>query len=1000
MPGPDRQPPVWRLFIGGLTLALAGAAPLVALELLYTLLLLQPVFHDADLVLFAVSLSLTLLGAAAALGLVEGLVAVILAWHVRRWRPRRLGPRCWASALAALGASPLLAWAAVVLFSGRAARELPGHDLIVAGVVILGTALVWGVAVLLLWLRAHLRRQGGGGRATVSTLALAGLGTLLYVVDHRVFPGLYSGLHGVLAVGAFASFQAAMMMLATRWTLPGASRRLWWITPILCGACLLGGAWGAQALKTSPSLRYLAVEHTAIQRKLVILARRLGLELEIEHIPAAVTEDSPTVEQALRPGPRLPGANLVLITVDALRADHMGVYGHGRHTTPNIDAWARRATVFERAYCPTPHTSFSLTSILTGRHMYAVTGGEHATSADVLRRHGYRTAAFFPPAVFFVDRNRFASFENRRFGFEHVVYDRADAQRRVDQAITFLRLAPRGKPFFIWLHLFDPHEPYRRHPRHDFGPRAIDRYDSEIAHVDRHLGRLLACLSRDHPRNAVALTADHGEAFGEHGLHYHGSALYEEQIRVPAVVMVPGVQARRVRGAVHSLDLPVTLLALAGVPIPSHERGTDLGPYLMGEPPQSLPPVFSEIRSKKAVIDGNLKLIHDTTFSFSELYDLERDPKELRNLAGRMPEVVATLRGKMLRWLGATAETLDDPRLVHRLLERARNRDRGAIPALEELTRRGAPHVRREAVRLLVELRARTALEDLVDAREDPDPQLRTDATIGAALAGHSESLADVRRMLQTGTLTSMRRRSALLALAAAGDRTVAAELAHMLREEDDLFERNELIRVLGRLGDPVASDALRRQLTTFRTRRHAMQALGRVRDRGSVPLLVAALTRDAYVNWRSTAAEALGRIGDRSAVPALQGAVLGEIEPAVVTVALKSLDRLRGLPVPGTHGLRRPARWTCRRKWCQLRSGMRCQRGQELMLVLAHPPQSGLVIRCGTWQTHVSPVLDQERTEWATVIPLDADGALVLEAGEPIRHLAVRQPPAVAGIK
>lgn len=974
----------------GAVLGLCSGVLLAAAELTHTLLVHRPVFHDdGDLPSFVASVVLLLGAAAVVLGAVEGLLGFGIGWLVRLRPASRPGPRGRVALVAAALAAPLLLWLAAESSTGRVASQLPGRRWMIVVVTLAGAGAVGLVALAVLGLTARRRLAG-----VASALALA-VGLVLYLADHRILAGLYPAAHVGLALAAFGCVQVGVALLAARWPpSPRLSRALL----LCCVPAVLGGAWGLHALAASPTLRYLAVEHTTIQHKLVDLARHLGLPLELERIPAAVTEESPAIDQELRPGPRLPGANLLLISIDALRADHMGIYGYRRNTTPSIDAWARRATVFERGYCPTPHTSFSLTSLLTGRHVYALTR-DHATIADVLRRRGYRTAAFFPPAVFFVDHERFSGFEARRFGFQHSVYDRADAARRVDQVIAFLerqRATRPRRPFFVWVHIFDPHEPYRRHPQHDFGRRSLDRYDSELAWSDRHVGRLLAHVGRHHRRTVVALTADHGEAFGEHGQHYHGSALFEEQIRVPVIVQVPGVPPRRVQGAVHTFDLPGTLMSIVGVPARPRLRATDLGPYILGEPPESLPPVFSEIRSKKAIIDGHLKLIHDTTFGFSELFDLSADPGERRNLAGRDPETIAHLRGKMLRWLGATSETLDDPTLVARLLERARRRDRGTIPALEELTRRGAPAERREALRLLVELRARTALDEHLEAREDADPEVRADATIGAALAGDHESISAVRRMLRRGQqLSPLRRRSALLALAATGDRSVAAELSRMLREEDDLYERNELVRALGRLGDPVAADALRAQLTSLRTRRHALQALGLVRDRGAVPLLASALGQDPYLNWRVAAATSLGQIGDRSAIPALQRAVKQDPEPEVVRASVRALDALRGLPVPDLVRPPRPPRWACEAALCRIETGLECRPRHELVLLLAAPPQIPLLIRCGrSVQAAVGPGRSPRRG-WTAVVSLEASGPLALEGrapGPPIRYLATRE--------
>jgi len=130
--------------------------------------------------------------------------------------------------------------------------------------------------------------------------------------------------------------------------------------------------------------------------------------------------------------------NLLLITVDALRADHLGLHGYERPTSPTVDQWARQAVVFERAYCPVPHTSFSITSLMTGKHFYSTADTEHPMLASVARQAGYHTAGFYPPAVFFIDRERFEVFEHNRLGFEHAELGFPHAATRVDQVINYL----------------------------------------------------------------------------------------------------------------------------------------------------------------------------------------------------------------------------------------------------------------------------------------------------------------------------------------------------------------------------------------------------------------------------------------------------------------------------------------------------------------------------------------------------------------------------------
>src|SRR5206468_621273 len=132
-------------------------------------------------------------------------------------------------------------------------------------------------------------------------------------------------------------------------------------------------------------------------------------------------------EPPLPEGPHRPNADVILITIDAVRADHVGAYGYGRPTTPNIDALARRGVRFERAYTQAPHTSFSVASMLTGKYYPTIArlapGDTHDPLTDVLRRYGWKTAAFYPPSVFYVDGHKLKAYQETNFGFEYVKFE-------------------------------------------------------------------------------------------------------------------------------------------------------------------------------------------------------------------------------------------------------------------------------------------------------------------------------------------------------------------------------------------------------------------------------------------------------------------------------------------------------------------------------------------------------------------------------------------------
>ncbi len=209
---------------------------------------------------------------------------------------------------------------------------------------------------------------------------------------------------------------------------------------------------------------------------------------------------------------------------------------------------------------PTPAGAahpFSVASMLISGKYFPDAGAPGARRGPRPHRHhaachdGWRTAEFFPPAVFFVDAQKLKAYADTYINIEYVEVRRClDAERRVDQIESYFDTVKPPKAF-VWVHFFEPHEPYVAHTDFPFGATDIDRYDSEIAYVDRAIGRLIAYLHRVRPRAIVILAADHGEEFDEHGGRYHGSTLYDEQLHIPMIVAVPGVSPRVVPNPVE-----------------------------------------------------------------------------------------------------------------------------------------------------------------------------------------------------------------------------------------------------------------------------------------------------------------------------------------------------------------------------------------------------------------------------------------------------------------
>jgi arylsulfatase A-like enzyme/Flp pilus assembly protein TadD len=295
-----------------------------------------------------------------------------------------------------------------------------------------------------------------------------------------------------------------------------------------------------------------------------------------------------------QPVPRPTGPSVVLVTIDTLRADHVGAYGAGFAQTPVLDALAREGTRFETAIAATPITLPSHASLLTGtwpprhgvRHNGTFRLGEALpTLAERFRASGYATGAVVGAVVL-----------GRRYGlargFEH--YDDHVGSRkagatgfleRTATEVTDAALAWRAslgdRPFFLWVHYYDPHLEHRAPP--SFAARFPDRpYDAEIAYVDHELGRLRDGLASQGAGETLwAVTADHGESLGDHGELNHGMTLYDAALHVPWILHGPGVPAdRSVEGVVRAVDVAPTLLSLAGLPSLPDVDGRDLAPLL------------------------------------------------------------------------------------------------------------------------------------------------------------------------------------------------------------------------------------------------------------------------------------------------------------------------------------------------------------------------------------------------------------------------------------
>ena len=575
--------------------------------------------------------------------------------------------------------------------------------------------------------------------------------------------------------------------------------------------------------------------------------------------------------------------------------------------------------MFERAYAAAPHTSFALTSLLIGRPAVAMAHvghlDGHPTLADLLHAHGYATAAFIPPAVFFVEPERFRAYERRQLGFRHLdMQALAEDQSAPVQTRQVVDYLDRYRParFAAWVHYFAPHEPYVTHAESGvapFGHRAVDRYDEEIRWVDREIGRLIKEVRIRYPRTIIVVTADHGEEFGEHGGAYHGTTLFDEQIRVPLVIHAPGVPHRRVSAPVGAVDVLPTLLALLDVSPPTDLPGIDLGPWLDATKPAIASPlaVAENGTALRMIVGEGHKLICNISWPDCILFDLAKDAAERRDIIASRPEVAGRLKRELAAWQAAVARGPARPSVsgvqlpLDVVLARARLRDPTAAPELIALLASHdlVPSQRRAAARHLAFVagtRHRKAVRELAASETQPGVLLWLQTVL--TVLGDRDSASKLEASLRSNASTPVDNDLLVHGTLALASIRVALDvdlLSRALALTDDVETRCNIFRALGRSRDrALAARLLIADYDTIRTRVCSARALAALAHPETFAFVVDRLPMEPYATVQLHLIEALRRMGDLRAVPALAALGTATQEPQVRAAAERAVATLR----------------------------------------------------------------------------------------------------------
>ncbi|MBI5498304.1 MAG: sulfatase [Deltaproteobacteria bacterium] len=487
---------------------------------------------------------------------------------------------------------------------------------------------------------------------------MVGVGAAGFALRAPLAAFLYRLDAGPWVAGACAAAGALLAVLMLAWG-PGARLVDLVATPgrlaAVLAAALAAGAWGNAALADAAT-REAALELQPTPGAAWLLVRG---PVDDDTPPPGPDADEPLPEEPEVP-PVLPAGipdggpdparlrRIVFLSLDTVRADHLGAWGYTRHpTSPNLDALAAGGVRFARAYSGAPCSAASFMGILTSTlpsrlrglrrdgDVFTLPAQGVVTLASRLRQGGWHTRGLLPVIGDYlkgVDR-----------GFEKFDGSFHYAEVLAEQALKELARPDDGRPTFHWFHFIDAHHPYDTHRGFaKFGRAPADLYDQEIAYMDHQVGRLVQALREDPraDRTLLVLFSDHGEAFGEHGTTLHGNSLHDEEIRVPLVFHGPGITPRAVDAPVSLLDVGPTVLELAGIPWRGRPpEGRSLAPVLHGGEADAARWVLAEgckPATMMALIGGQ-KMFYRQRSDLYYLYDLTTDPRERRNIFRNFP---------------------------------------------------------------------------------------------------------------------------------------------------------------------------------------------------------------------------------------------------------------------------------------------------------------------------------------------------------------------------
>jgi arylsulfatase A-like enzyme len=821
----------------------------------------REMFFSSTEMLLAMGYSLAICAAA---GTLLGLLAAVLDIAIcrKRWRP-------W---IIALMASPLYIALFWLLTRGPQASAIPARSVLVTLFGTL-TGVASGFAI------TGVAAVNAPRWRMVFVLASAVAGVTIALADVLLFIRLYLPFHMAASLFAwmFMAYSALQVISSPKLIHRDSSGRTppRWIagTTLIAAAVLSAGIVSLIMVRQTQNIRFVLGEKAANSSDVVLIAKSLVPPPEEKLLDDTMSEDNPSSPPVNEPSQlKLPGASVVLITVDAMRYDRLRP-GAADKVAPAINGLATRSVVFNRAYTALPHTSYAVASLLTGKYIKPLfelpqVTADQETWPEIMRRFRYRTGGFFTRSVFFVDRAKFAPLEKKGYGFGYLKMEyRYTAAQKVDQTLEFLEKAKDlNAPVFTWVHLFEPHEPYKENCTR-FGNSDEQRYDCEIHTADQQIERLVEYVEKYFPDTIVIVSADHGEEFNDHGGRYHGTTLYDEQARVPLLIRVPGVSHRIVDEPVNLVDLMGTVLNIVDIPVPARVRSQNLTGLILGTDTEKKA-AFSQLHERRMVVYDSHKLIWDQASGLARLYDLKKDPKETISIADQNPQLVSRLKQKIAVWETMHAKTELRPVATAEgatgwpdVLQKAMGGDDTVTAALIPYLTDDTPAVVRQKAAELIHDNWRTDLPEI------PFNNISDPVCLGwlwSAMAASSPDKALPLLQSLSSQLPSLEPpwiRVQLTRLDIGDEGAISAVIDIANARAIAPAIRREAISRLGDADAKQAENSLIALLNNYLLRQEAAKALAQLSSKAAAAPILGHLKTEPFANRRAELAEALVKI-------------------------------------------------------------------------------------------------------------------------------------------